>query len=154
MSPIGVSAEVCLAIVAVAGPAALLAAGDTEAALQILPVSAGLSGAVVAALKAQLSGVAGQSAPDRFKQLLRFVATAGSGATAAVFGGPGALVLLGVHGVPVAMLVHFIVGLMGSAICDAVIGAGPWAGDQIVAGVKRAAGIPATAKPPPAETQL
>jgi hypothetical protein len=110
-------------------------------------VSAGLSGAVVAALKAQLSNVAGTST-DRLMALLRFVGTAGSGATAAVFGGPGVLVLLGVKAVPVAMLAHFIVGLMGSAICDALIGAGPWAGDQVVAALRRAAGIPASPKPP------
>jgi hypothetical protein len=97
------------------------------------------------ACQAQLSNVAGTST-DRLMALLRFVGTAGSGATAAVFGGPGVLVLLGVKAVPVAMLAHFIVGLMGSAICDALIGAGPWAGDQVVAALRRAARDPRVAE--------
>lgn len=148
-----VCAEFAAPLAAVAAPAVLFAAGDPGSALSILPVSAGLSGAVVAALKAQLAppaakpGDAPQTGPGRLASLLKFTATAGSGATAAVFGGPGVMWLVGTTAIPAAMLIHFLTGLLGSTLCDAVLAAGPSVGDWAVGVGKRFLNIP-TPRPP------
>jgi hypothetical protein len=94
----------------VAGVPLLAAAGD-PAAIELVPVSAGLSGAIVAAVLLHRNGATGRW------QLLSTLAV---GALSSIWLGPAAVELSGV-GNRVAMVVHFLAGLLGLTLCDLIL---------------------------------
>src|SRR5688500_9064679 len=106
--------EAALLVGAPVAVMAAAAAAEPAAALDILPVSAGLSGSIVAGLKTHLSG---QSAGGRWQWLPTVV----SGAAAAVFASPALAGLAGWHDLRSAVLMHFLVGLLGSTLCDELL---------------------------------
>lgn len=109
--------EALVAITAPGIPAVLLAAADPGVALDLLPVSAGLSGAVVATMKAHLLGVQVENPGGRW----RWVGTVMSGAAAAIFVSPFLADLVALHAIRAAIFLHFVVGLLGSSLCDLIL---------------------------------
>lgn len=112
-------AEAAVAVTVTVAPAAVIAAADPAAALDILPVSAGISGSIVAGLKAHLT-LSGQTMPNGLGRL-QWLPTVASGAAAAVFAGPAMAELVGWHSLRFLVLMHFVVGLLGSTLCDEVL---------------------------------
>ena len=115
MPHLGIEAATGLAAAAPVAAAAV-AAADPAAALDILPVSAGLSGSIVAGLKTHLRP-GGAPTAGRWQWLPTVV----SGAAAAVFAGPALAELAGWHDLRSLILMHFLVGLLGSTLCDEVL---------------------------------
>jgi hypothetical protein len=93
-------------------PAAVVAVAEPTMALDILPVSAGFSGSIVAGLKTHLGGGGGR---------WQWLPTVISGACTSVFAGPALAELFGWQSLRLLILMHFLVGLLGSAICDEVL---------------------------------
>src|SRR5688572_5416085 len=108
--------EAALLVGAPVAVAAVAAAAEPAAVLDILPVSAGLSGSIVAGLKTHLLSH-GPPAGGRWQWLPTVV----SGAAAAVFAGPALAGLAGWHDLRSAVLMHFLVGLLGSTLCDELL---------------------------------
>lgn len=111
-------AEAALAVTVTAAPAAMLAVADPGAALDILPVSAGISGSIVAGLKTHL---AGSGAGKRGVGRLQWLPTVASGASASVFAGPAMAEFVGWHSLRLIVLMHLLVGLLGSTLVDEVL---------------------------------
>jgi hypothetical protein len=116
MPHLGIEAAAGLTAAAPVAVAAVTAA-DPAAALDILPVSAGLSGSIVAGLKTHLRPGASPSPAGRWQWLPTVV----SGAAAAVFAGPALAEMAGWHELRSLILMHFLVGLLGSTLCDEVL---------------------------------
>ncbi len=127
---------------AVTSPAAIMladaAAQAPAAALEIIPVSAGLSGAIVCALKMHL-GVKTAEKAAVTGNVWRFITTAGSGAAATIFTSPWLVSTIGFVSVPSSMFVHFVIGLIGSALCDKILGIAPTISDWVVDLAKKTA---------------
>jgi uncharacterized membrane protein YeaQ/YmgE (transglycosylase-associated protein family) len=145
-----VLAESCLPF-ALALPVVATAAVDPQAAtvgFKMLNVYAGIAGAVVAAAIAhKLSLTADDpnkpvTVKSQLGKLTRSITNVISGASASVFGSPFASRVLGMDGNDAAMMLSFVFGLIGSAICEAIVIAGPTVGPWIVELGKRAAGVP------------
>jgi hypothetical protein len=117
MPHLGIEAATGLAAAAPVAVAAATAAADPAAALDILPVSAGLSGSIVAGLKTHLRPGGSPTPGSRWQWLPTVV----SGAAAAVFAGPALAELAGWHELRSLILMHFLVGLLGSTLCDEVL---------------------------------
>jgi hypothetical protein len=110
------AAEACVALAAAAPAAVVVAAGADAAALDILPVSAGFSGAIVAGLKSHLTGPTGAGWGR-----LQWLPTVLSGACTAVFAGPAIAEVVGWQSLRTLILMHFLIGLIGSTLCDEVL---------------------------------
>lgn len=93
----------------------LMAAAADPAAIELVPVSAGLSGAIVAAILLHKSG-AGTGQAGRWQLL----STLAAGALSSIWLGPAAVDLLHAPG-RVAMVVHFLAGLLGLTVCDLIL---------------------------------
>lgn len=100
--------------------APLIAAATADpAALDLLPVSAGISGAIVAALRVH-AGMSGGSAAPRGRW--DWASTVVTGVLAAVWVGPAFAELAGVgERTRFGMLVHFLTGLLGATLCDLIL---------------------------------
>jgi hypothetical protein len=120
MPNLGIEAATGLAVAApVAAAMTAVAAADPGAVLDILPVSAGLSGSIVAGLKTHLLGAGATPAPGSARW--QWLPTVVSGAAAAVFAGPALAELVGWHTLRTLVLMHFLIGLLGSTLCDEVL---------------------------------
>ncbi|HKB03898.1 MAG TPA: hypothetical protein VKD90_16875 [Gemmataceae bacterium] len=115
MPHLGIEAATGLTVAAPLAVAAV-AVTDPAAALDILPVSAGLSGSIVAGLKTHLRP-GGAPPAGRWQWLPTVV----SGAAAAVFAGPALAELVGWRELRSLILMHFLIGLLGSTLCDEVL---------------------------------
>jgi hypothetical protein len=89
----------------------LLAAVADPQALELVPVSAGLSGAIVATILLYRDRPAGR---------WQMLSTLAVGALSSVWVGPAAVELAGVDR-RFAMVVHFLAGLLGLTLCDLIL---------------------------------
>ena len=113
-------ADTALTMAAAALPIAIVAS-DTNTPLDALAASAGISGAVVAGLKSHILGVETSGKPIGRG---RWCFATLSGATVAVWCGPAVVEYVG-WGLRGSYLVHFILGLTGSSLCDIIAGLTP-----------------------------
>lgn len=145
--PVNATAADTIIGITTAGIPTILAAAAIPDALELLPISAGLSGAVVAAMKTHLIG----GPPDmKHPGRLHWLSVVISGAAASVFVAPALADVMGWHAVRWQILTHFIVGLLGSSLCDLVLGNGQRLSKAIVA---KLMGTPAI-EPPKAEPKV
>lgn len=129
-----------LVIASTGALAPVIFAVDPDLAFQVIPVGSGLGGALVCALvKANQRRDSGQKPPAG--GTFAFITIVLAGSVATIGGSPAILEALGWRSIPTAMGLHLVVGLTGSAICDAVISAGPKIGTWLVEAARRAIGL-------------
>lgn len=141
--PPDVSPTALVAEAAVSGlPLGVALVLPMDAAFDVLPFSAGLTGAIVSALMIQ-GAAANGTGPGTRSGIWQRVTTAIAGVSAATWMAPALADTIGAHSVRLACLIHFITGLLGSTIVAYIL-ANPGRIGRIVA---RLSGFPAD-KPP------
>lgn len=105
---------------------AFAVAADPSQAFSAIPISAGITGAFVCAMKLRANH------PGMKVGVTQFITVAMSGAGASIFGSQFLIEAVGWSSLASAVFVHFGIGLVGSALCDKIVALGPEAAAWIL----------------------
>lgn len=126
-------------LLAVAG-APVVFASDPSVAIDVLPISSGLGGAIVATMKSSLFTGQKLSPPQ---PRLAWLSVLVSGSAAAVFLAPAMAEGLGWHErIRWVIFLHFVVGLIGSTLCEVLLSQSNGISRAITAVFAKIAGVP------------
>lgn len=124
-------------MLAVAGAPVVFAA-DPSAAIDVLPISSGLGGAIVATMKSSL--FSGKPQPNQPR--LAWLSVLVSGGAAAVFLAPAMAEALGWHDrIRWVIFLHFVVGLIGSTLCEVLLQQSVGISQAIATAIGKLAGV-------------